>query len=163
MIKSFLRFIRFLLIGVLWSYLFLIIANILMYKLWNFSLFSAHSWNTVSYFWNSGGVIKTAPDYIFLSMLILLPVLWIVGWLMLNRVDYKNILLFPINAYNRHIIKKYGHDSSRILLKNLKSSQQMIEEIKDKIALIKPEAPKEVSSIRSQILKKIETKIKKGE
>ena len=158
MIKSFFHFIRFLLIGILWSYLFLIIANVIMYKLWNFSLFSAHSWNTVSYFWNSGGIIKTTPDYIFLTMLIILPVLWIVGWFLLNRVDYKNILLFPINAYNRHIIKKYGHDSSRIVLKNLKSSQQIIEDIKNKSESIKPEAPKEVTSIRNNILKKLKSK-----
>ena len=162
MIKKFFHFIRFMLIGVLWSYFFITLANLLMYKLWNFSFFSARSWKTLSYFWNNGGIIKTAPDYAFLAMLLAMPFLWIWGWRRLCRVNYVDILLFPLNAYNRRIISKYGHDSSRIVLKNLKSSQKMIEEIKDKIESIKPEKAKEGNTIRTRILQKIETEIKKG-
>lgn len=78
------------------------------------------------------------------------------GWRLLTRVNYLNILLFPVNAYNRYIINKYGHDSSRIILKNLKSSQKSIEEIKARLESIKPEAPKEVNTIREEIRKKLE-------
>lgn len=84
-------------------------------------------------------------------MLLCVPWFWIWGWRLLTRVNYLNILLFPVNAYNRYIINKYGHDSSRIILKNLKSSQKSIEEIKARLESIKPEAPKEVNTIREEI------------
>ena len=102
------------------------------------------------------GVIKKAKDYLFLFMLLCVPWFWIWGWRLLTRVNYLNILLFPVNAYNRYIINKYGHDSSRIILKNLKSSQKSIEEIKARLESIKPEAPKEVNTIREEIRKKLE-------
>lgn len=156
MLKKTLRLIRNLIIGTIWTYLFMVLANLVLFYLWNFNLFSAHSWKTIGYFWEAGGVIKKAKDYLFLFMLLCVPWFWIWGWRLLTRVNYLNILLFPVNAYNRYIINKYGHDSSRIILKNLKSSQKSIEEIKARLESIKPEAPKEVNTIREEIRKKLE-------
>lgn len=161
MFKSIFRFIRFVIIGFAWSYLFIFCANFLMYGLWNFNILSARSWQTITAFWQSGGVIKTGKDYIFLIMLFSLPIIWIFGWRYFNRISYKDILLWPINAYNRRIIRKYGHDSSRIVLKNMKSSQKMIEDIKNELESIKPEKAKEVQNIRQQINQVISSEIKK--
>lgn len=133
MLKKTFRLIRNLIIGTIWTYLFMVLANLALFYLWNFNLFSAHSWKTIGYFWEAGGVIKKAKDYLFLFMLLCVPWFWIWGWRLLTRVNYLNILLFPVNAYNRYIINKYGHDSSRIILKNLKSSQKSIEEIKARL------------------------------
>ena len=120
----------------------MVLANLALFYLWNFNLFSAHSWKTIGYFWEAGGVIKKAKDYLFLFMLLCVPWFWIWGWRLLTRVNYLNILLFPVNAYNRYII--------------LKSSQKSIEEIKARLESIKPEAPKEVNTIREEIRKKLE-------
>lgn len=157
MLKKTLKFFRNLLIGAVWTYVLLACAAVLLFSVWNFNLFSLRDWKTISDFWNAGGIIKTSRDYLFLLSLLLLPLLWIWGWRKLIRVNYLNLLLFPLNAYNRHIINKYGHDSPRIVLRNLKSSQKAIEEIKEKIEAIKPEAPKQVGSIREEILKKLES------
>ena len=153
--KKLLKIFRTALIGLLWTYFFLIISNYLMYQLWSFNFMSAHSWQTISRYWNSVGVINSAPDYIFLLMLFSLPLVWLIGWILLLRVDYLNILLYPINAYNRRIINKYGHDSSRVVLRNLKSSQKMIEEIKEQLESIKPAKNKEVNNIRLEVQKKL--------
>ena len=154
--KKLLAIFRTLIIGIVWTYVFLVAANFIMYKLWSFNFMSARSWQTVSRFWEAGGVIKTARDYIFLLMLVSLPFLWLWSWKKLLGIDYLSVLLYPLNAYNRHIIKKYGHESSRVVLRNLKSSQKMIEEIKSRLDSIKPAKPKEVGSIRAEVHKKLE-------
>lgn len=154
--KRIYKIFRTTLIGIIWTYLFLVIANYAMYALWNFNLLSARSWQTISRFWEGGGIINTTADYIFLLMLFVLPFLWILGWFKVLKIDYLSILLYPINAYNRHIINKYGHNSSRIVLKNIKSSQKMIEEIKNQIESIKPAKTKEVGNIRAEVQKQLE-------
>lgn len=160
MFRKLLKYLRSLLIGTIWSCLFLILAQLLMWNVWHFNLFSARSWHTIGWFWQSGGVIRTASDYIFLFSILFLPFFWIIGWIIFNRLNYLSIILFPLLAYNRYIIKKYGHDSKRVILRNLKSSQKAIEEIKQKLESIKPEAPKEVGSIRQELQKKLKSSLK---
>lgn len=155
MIIKILKFIRFLIIGTIWSYVFIALSNFMLVYFWNFNLFSTRSWQTISYFWEAGGVIKSAKDYFFLFILFSLPWIWLLGWKKLHKVNFIEILLLPITLYNRHIIKKYGHKSAKIMLKNLKSSQQMIEEIKNQLESIKPEKPQEVANIREEIEKQI--------
>ena len=160
--KKIFKIIRFAIIGFVWTYVFLFAANYAMYELWSFNFLSAHSWNTISNFWNAGGIINSKQDYLFLLMLFSIPIVWIVGWFLLLKVNYFELLIYPIIAYNRHIINKYGHDSSRVVLRNLKSSQKMIEEIKEQLESIKPAQAQEVGNIRSEVLKKIGEINKKG-
>ncbi len=160
--KKLLKIFRTALVGLLWTYLFLIMSNYLMYQLWSFNFMSAHSWQTMSGYWNSGGVINTAPDYIFLLMLFSLPIMWLVGWILLLKIEYLSILLYPLNVYNRHIVNKYGHNSSRVILRNIKSSQKIIEEIKEQLESIKPAKSKEVNNIRQEVQKKLEELNKKN-
>lgn len=162
MIRKLLNFIRFLLIGSVWTAVYLVLVNTLLYHVWHFNLFSVRSWQTISAYWQAGGVIKTSSDYIFLTALIITPILWIIGWRFLLKVNYLNILLYPLNTYNRYIISKYGHQSSRIMLKNIKSSQEMIEEVKNQLESIKPGKPQEVHQIRDEIQKKLDSAINKS-
>ncbi len=155
MIRKLFRFFRGLLIGALWTYVYVIVADFVMQLLWNFNFLSARSWQTISRFWESGGVINTGKDFIFLLMLLMVPVLWVWGWRLLLRADYVAVLLWPLAAYNRHIIKKYGQDSKRIILRNIKSSQKIIEEIKDQLDSIKPAKSKEVGNIRNGVFEKL--------
>lgn len=153
--KKILKIFRFFLISLVWVYFFFMIASLTIYKLWNFNLVSARSWQTISSFWNSGGVINSSSDYIFFIVLLSLPIIWIICLKKLLKINYTNIFLYPITAYNRHIIKKYGQSSPRIVLKNIKSSQMMIEEIKEQLESIKPEKSKETLNIRAEINKKL--------
>ncbi len=153
--KKIFKFIRFTLIGSIWSYCFFFITNFAFYNIWNFNFMSSKSWKTVSAFWNRGGIIKSSSDYIFFFVMISLPLIWILCWKKLLKVNYTDLLLYPIKAYNRRIIQKYGTDSPRIVLKNMKSNQKIIDEIKEQIASIKPEKNKESGNIRSEINKKL--------
>ena len=155
MIKKTLKIFRFAFIGIIWSYIFLLFASNLIFHLWNFNFMSAHSWQTIKSFWNSGGIIKSSNDYIFLGSLLSLPFLWLWGWYYFLKRNYLEILLYPINSYNRYIIQKYGQSSKRIVLRNLKSSQKIIEEIKSQLEAIKPEQNKEVIGIRNKVNQKI--------
>ena len=161
MIKKFVYIFRFTIIGILWSYIFLILANYATYNLWNFNFMSSHSWKIIYKFWNAGGVIKNGSDYLFFIFLISLPFIWIFSWRYFLKLNYVNIILYPINIYNRYIITKYGQENSRIVLKNVKSTQKIIDEIKDKLESIKPEKTKEAANIRTQIIKKLEQNNKK--
>ena len=154
--KKVYKIFRFTLIGFVWTYLFLVLTNHIMFRLWNFNFMSFRSWNLFFGFFHTDWALKTRDDYIFLLMLFALPFLWILGWLKVLKIDYLSIFLYPINAYNHYIINKYGHDSSRIVLKNLKSRQKMIEEIKSKIESIRPAKTKEVSNIRAEVQKQLE-------
>ncbi len=161
MLKKITYIFRFSLVGCLWTYAFLMCANYITFFIWNFNFLSSHSWKIIYNFWNTGGVIKTGSDYIFILFLFSLPFFWFFGWIYFLRVNYVNIILYPINAYNSYVIKKYGQESSRIVLKNVKSTQKVIEEIKDQLESIKPEKTKEAANIRSQIIKKLEQNNKK--
>lgn len=161
MLKKLFKIIRFTFIGIVWSCLFLIFTNNLIFHVWNFNFMSAHSWQTIIRFWNSGGVIKSSADYLFLTVLFSLPFIWIFGWRYLLKRNYLELLLYPINSYNRYVIKKYGQSSKRIVLRNIKSSQKMIEEIKTQLESIKPEKNKEVTSIRGSVNQKIQELNKK--
>lgn len=157
MIKKFLRLIRTLIIGTIWTYVFLVLSHFIMLLLWNFNIFALADWQTIARYWNSGGAIKVARDYAFLGCIILLPILWIWGWRRLNKTGYLELFLAPVQAYNRWIIRRYGSNSSRILLKNLKSSQNNLEDLKMQLEAIKPGKPTEVVNIREEIQKKIES------
>lgn len=151
------KLIRASIIGIIWSYVFLIIANFTLVYFWNFNLFFSQSWQTIIHFWQGGGVIKTAKDYFFLSVLFSLPWFWLWGWRKANKINLIEFFLYPLFAYNRWIIKKYGCSSSRVVLKNLKSSRQIIDEIKNKLDSIKPDKPQEVINLREKVKNKLDS------
>lgn len=157
MMKKLLLLIRAIIIGTIWTFVFLVLSHFIMLLLWNFDIFSLKDWQTIAQYWNSGGSIKIARDYAFSACIILLPLFWIWGWHRLSRIDYLNIFLAPVNVYNSWIIRRYGSNSSRIMLKNLKSNHENIETLKLQLEAIKPEKPKEVVNIREEIQKKIES------
>ena len=99
MLKKILHIFRFSLIGCVWTYTFLMLANYLTFSLWNFNFMSSHSWKVIDTFWNSGGVIKSGSDYLFLSFLISLPLIWIFGWKYFLKVNYINIIFVHLKIY----------------------------------------------------------------
>ena len=106
MLKKIFRLIRNLFIGLIWIFLYVTIINSELITLWNFNLLSVHSWNTIGYFWDAGGVIKSTKDFLFLFNLALVPILWFWGWRILARQDYISLLLLPYTIYNNYMIKR---------------------------------------------------------
>ena len=113
--KKILNFIRTILIGTIWSYVYFIIVNSLLIIFWNFSIISSSSWTLLNSYWENGGTIKAGKDYLLLTILLLYIPLWIWGWRRLIKVNFLNLLLAPVRWYNDYVIRKYGASSGRIL------------------------------------------------
>lgn len=159
--KKVLKFMRGLLVFVGWTFVSVSFFNMLISLIWNFDFMSAHSWHLLSKFWNSGGVIKTTSDVLLITLLFLLPVLWFIGFILVLKINYLRIFLLPITLSEKIFHRKKDDEPKRIVLKNIKSSQQMVEEIKSKIESLKPEKAKEAGNIRTQITQKLSEEIKK--
>ena len=159
--KKLFYFIRCSLVFIGWSALFFLASNFLINLIWRFDFMSSHSWNVLSSFWNQGGVIKTSSDILLISSLFLLPFLWLIGYILVLKLNYINIFLFPINLilglFNRNDASK----PERIIIKNLKSNEQFIEDIKNEIDSIKPKEAEKAKNIRSKITQKLSQEAKK--
>ena len=158
--KKLLKFIRGLLIFIGWTGLFTVFSNFLISLIWNFDFMSARSWQLLSEFWNSGGVIKTTSDVLLLASLFMLPLLCLVGFILVLKINYANILLWPVKFLDNLFSSKSDNEPERIVLKNQKSSRQIIEDIKSELDSLKPEKAKEAGNIRSEITKKLSEEIK---
>lgn len=156
MLKFIYKSLRTLLIGLIWSYVYLLITNSLLIYFWNFSTLSANSWRLLRLYWESGGAIKVGKDYLLLTILLLLIPVWILGWRRLLKKNYLEIFLAPIRIYNDYIIRKYGASSNRILLKNMGRSRKITEQIEE---MSKPKSQirtdEEVNKIRNAVAEKI--------
>lgn len=117
--KKLKKFIKFILVGIIWSYIYVYITNILMILIWNFNYLSPRDWSVVSSFWEGGGRIKSGKDYLFITMLIAVLPLWIAGWRYFYKKNFVQMLIAPVIWYNKRQLKKYSNDSSRVVLKNM--------------------------------------------
>lgn len=155
--QKLLKFSRNCIVFILWTIFFVFVVKNLLYVFWRFDILSVRSWQTISNYWNSGGVFKTAPDITLLFLLILLPFIYIFGFIKTKKINFFK-LIFSLFA---PLFKEKIEDPERIVIKGIKSTEQYVEEIKSEIEAIKPEKNKESSSIRSNILKKFNNEIKK--
>ncbi len=158
--KKIIRLIRgiFVLIG--WTGVFIFLSNLLTSIIWNFNFMSSRSWDILSSFWNHGGVIKTTSDVVLITILLTLPLFWLIGYILVLKLNYTKILLYPINLIYNIFTPKTNKEPERIVIKNIKSSQQMVDDIKAEIDSLKPEKSKEAGNLRSEINKKLSDEIK---
>ncbi len=119
MLKKILKFGKWLLVGVVWTYLFVYVSLFVTVGFWNFNYLSLSDWGIISSYWNQGGSIKEAKDYFLFITLILSILLWLAGWRYFYHRDLVAMLLAPLNWYNKRMLKKYGQNASRIVLKNM--------------------------------------------
>lgn len=158
MLKKVFKFIKALLVCSVWSIIYLYIANTLMIYIWNFDLLNYHHWEVINTFWEKGGKIKTGKDYLFVTMLLAIIPVWLVGCRFFYKVNYLNILLFPITYYNNRMIKKYGENTPRIVLKNMGATREkpkLEDLIESRLKESSPKTEKESSKIRQNIQNKI--------
>ncbi len=153
--KKILSFFRILLIGSLWTFLFLIIASLWMGHFWNFNILSAEHWEKIRYFWTHGGVIKQQRDLMFSLNILILPFIWVYVWRKLLKINYLNVLLWPINAYNNWALKRLKKEAQRIVLRNIQPSAKEEDALKAKIAAIKPQPPQAKQEIRGSLSSQI--------
>ena len=155
--KKILRFIRNIIVFVLWTLFFTCTFKTLILIVWNFDVMSNHSWQTLLSYWNRGGVFKTAPDIILLLLLLLSPFIYIIGFVKVKKINFFNL----IASFFGMFLKDKIDDPERVVIKGMKTTQQLIEDVKNEIESLKPEKNKEASSIRSNILQKINEEVKK--
>ena len=135
-----------------------------MISIWNFDILNMRDWQVINTFWESGGNIKTGRDYLFVGMLLALIPLWFWGWRFFYRLSFVKILLFPITWYNNRMIRKYGENTPRIILKNMgaaKSKPNMEEIIEQRLKESAKPREKETGKIRRSIQEKISASEKK--
>ena len=155
--KKILRYIRNCIVLILWTISFIYIFGSLIYFIWNFNITSASSWQAIINFWNRGGIFKTPSDIILMVSLFLLPFMYIFGFIKAKNFNYFKML----SSLYSLVFKEKIDDPQRVVIKGLKTTQQMVEDIKNEIASLKPAKTKEAGSIRSSILKKLNEEIKK--
>lgn len=155
--KKILKFIRNIIVFVLWTIFFVCFFNTLISVLWNFNILSAQSWQTLLSYWNRGGVFKTAPDIVLLVLLLLLPFIYIIGFIKVKKLNFFKL----ITSFFGLFFKDNIEEPERVVIKGMKTTQQMIDDVKNEIESLKPEKNKEASSIRSNILQKINEEVKK--
>ncbi len=158
--KKIFKLFRNIIVMILWSLVFVYITNTLYIKLWNFDYTHTTSWQIMSDYWNSGGVIESTSDIILVSALILLPVLWFWGYIKALKLNYTVLVLKPISlVYD--VINRSSDNSERIVIRNIKSNAQRAEEIKNELSSLKPQKPKETNTIRQNLQEKVTNGLKK--
>ncbi len=148
------KVIKALFVAAVVTYPFLLITEAFFSNAYGFNILSSTDWNKVFVFWNSGGVIKTSADYLFLLSIAINPLVL----LTLIRFFYKrnlvSILLYPINKLGDIMAERHSGQTKRIKLKNLcrsQSKKDMLDEIKPNI-----DASKKASqSIRDAVREKL--------
>lgn len=163
MFKKLLKFLKFSLVGIIWSYFFIYASVIFTIQLWNFNYLSLSDWSIISSYWQQGGIIRQPKDYGFFFTLLALIPLWLFGWRYFYKKSFIAVLLAPIVWYNNKMITKYGSNSSRIILKNLGSTSKKLdpkELIENKLKRVKhtmEEQEKTADALREQLREKINT------
>ena len=159
-LKKLLAFWKWAIVGIAWSYVYIVLTVSLFRIIWGFNYLSRHSWQVISKFWDAGGRIRTLSDYLFLIALCLLIPLWIWGWKKLYRTNYAQLALTPILWYQKRQADSYMKKMSRVKIHNIGISvsadiQQNFEsQLKKQQAEIE-QSPKTSQSIRSQLRNKL--------
>lgn len=157
MIKKIWRFIKFLTLSAIWTYVFLGTARFAMWKIWKFDIFSLKQWKVISDYWNNNGVISGASDFSFFIVLIIVFVLWILGISRVNKIKYRNLFLKPLEYFANREIKKYENIDTHVVIKNISVGEKMTIEdvIKDRIKQEKANVAKDADALRKNISEKI--------
>jgi hypothetical protein len=161
--KKIKKFFRITLSGIGWTVLYAYIVGIIMKYFWHFDIFNPRYWRIIDRFWQNGGVIDTASEYMFILTLMLIIPLWILGWKKANGLSYVKIIFFPVFWYNDYVRRKYADATqSCIVIKNMgatknkkQTPQQMMEEmIAERMPKAKDKKDLNSSKIRSNFEQK---------
>ena len=125
MFKKIGLFLKFLIGGVVWSTLWCVITQQIVFKIWNFDYLSPNQWRVIKAFWEKNGVIRGVSDYMLFLTLIVILVVWYFGFKKLYRVQYGKFLLKPFESFSKRQITKYENESKHVVIKNLVVGEKM--------------------------------------
>ncbi len=164
MLKKIFKIFKFIIIGGIWTPVFLCFSRLLMVKIWQFDIFYKKQWEVMKGFWNGNGVIIGISDYMLFVTLFFLMLFWFFILLFLCRLNYFKLLLKPIEYISNREIKRYEQTNNQIVLKNMSVAEKITIEdvIKERIQQEKKQDKKvkEADYLRQNISEKI---IKKKE
>lgn len=164
MLKKIFKIFKFIIIGGIWTLVFLCFSRLLMVKIWQFDIFYKKQWEVMKGFWNGNGVIIGISDYMLFVTLFFLMLFWFFILLFLCRLNYFKLLLKPIEYISNREIKRYEQTNNQIVLKNMSVAEKITIEdvIKERIQQEKKQDKKvkEADYLRQNISEKI---IKKKE
>lgn len=107
--KPLLIIIKTLIIGYLWSIIFIDGIRVVLLINWHFDIFTREHWRLLNEKWNSGAAISRSEIAFFLILASSIP-LWLAGWvglcLMKWEVWVKKILFSPLYLYRKLTLKK---------------------------------------------------------
>ena len=157
MLKKIIKTIRALIIGIIWTSALLYVARLLMIYIWKFDIFYTKQWSVVKRFWNSNGVIEDASDYAFFLSLLLILIVWLVGWIKLCRLDYAKLVVAPLNYIANRDLEKYEQIDTHVVIKNIKVGEKISVEdlIQERIKQEQTDNVKESDEMRRNISEKI--------
>lgn len=106
--KPLLIILKTLIIGYLWSIIFIDGVRVLLLINWHFDIFLREHWQLLSLKWNSGEPVSKSELAFFLIIVSSIP-LWIAGWVGLCIVKWerflKKIILSPLYLYRKLTLK----------------------------------------------------------
>ena len=159
MFKKLGLFLRFLVIAAVWSAFWLFLTQQLVLRIWNFNYISPKQWSLIKAFWDKNGVIREASDYMLFITLLVILIVWYIGFKKLYHTNYVKLFLRPFEYFHKKRIEQYTTESKHVVIKNLVVGEKMTLEdlINEKIKEEKGQkaSHKESEILRETISKKI--------
>jgi len=107
-LKPLLIILKTLIIGYLWSIVFIDGVRVVLLINWHFDIFMREHWTLLNYKWNSGAAISKSEMAFFLIIVSAIP-LWLAGWVGLCLLKWekavKKIILSPLYLYRKLTLK----------------------------------------------------------
>ena len=106
--KPLIIILKTLLVGYLWSIVFIDGIRVLLLINWHFDILLSEHWRLLGYKWNSGAPISNSEIGFFIIVVSSIP-LWLAGWVGLCLVKWENfvkkVVLSPLYAYRKITLK----------------------------------------------------------
>lgn len=106
--KPLIIILKTLIVGYLWSIVFIDGIRVLLLINWHFDILLAEHWRLLGYKWNSGAPISNSELGFFMIVVSSIP-LWIAGWVGLCLVKWerlvKKVVLSPLYAFRKITLK----------------------------------------------------------
>lgn len=110
--KSFLVFLRILIVGCLWGIVFTEGIRVIMLCNWHFDIFWPDHWRQFGTMWKAGWAPHAAKEWAFIILIVTFFPMLITGWWTLSLVAWEeiiwNIIKFPYTLYQRLTGKTSG-------------------------------------------------------
>ena len=107
--KSFLVFLRILIVGCLWGIVFTEGIRVIMLCNWHFDIFWPDHWRQFGTAWKAGWTPHAAKEWAFIILIVTFIPMLVTGWWTLSLVAWEeiiwNIIKFPYTLYKRYIGK----------------------------------------------------------